>query len=199
VWKEDMLNYFNPNQKAPQIGLTYSRVGQKGWGWQVGLAHRDVLLNPMARLLDNPGSSAGLQDTLASFYRFRFILLPVAVNYSKPISDRFTLGASIGGYLGWRTHSSGWHERNKVYFGAIRNSIQGSNFPNLDTIGADFGAFLTYDLSAKFCLKVEGRASADLTDLLMLGNKSAFSFSLGGDYAGCTSRQLLFSIGYRLK
>lgn len=156
-------NVSNPIERGPNLGIFYGRARRKGLGWETGVVYREVRYKETGVLYDSTKTVLDSNDILS---RYTFILIPVWLTYSQPLSKKIYLRAKVGIYTGWKTFGQ---EKltSRLYPNVnLYGFASGSRFPTMDTFGGQVGLDIGYQLNRHLSLGMNGTLVRDASALI---------------------------------
>lgn len=157
-----LLNTYNPRGIGSNAGIAFGRTKPKGFGWEIGVTHRVVRYQNAGLLYD---STRTVLDSSDFHSHYRFVLLPLWLTYTHPISKTIQLGIRVGVYAGWKTYGAE-KQTSRLYPGAGYGFADGSRFPKFDAFGGQAGVSVSYQLNPRILLGIEGFLTKDASDLI---------------------------------
>ncbi|GEM_PF-912566 len=156
-------NVSNPVERGANLGIFYGRARKKGFGWETGINYRDVRYKETGVLYDSNRTVLDSNDIRS---RYTFILVPVWLTYSQPLSKNIHLRAKVGLYTGWKTFGQEMLTSrlypNVIYYGFA----SGSRFPTVDAFGGQVGLDICYQLNRHLSVGMNGTLVRDASALI---------------------------------
>ncbi len=157
-----LRNTYNPRGLGANVGLSFGRGKASGFGWEIGLVHRVVKYQFAGVLFD---ANRAVLDTNDAHNHYRFILLPLSLVYSHPLTKTLHISIKAGFYAGWKTYGAETLT-SRLYPGMGYGFAQGSRFPTFDAFGGQAGLGLDYRLNPRVSFGIEGMLVQDASNLI---------------------------------